>query len=157
MEDEVAYQLAEPTIREFILTELDPTGECKVTFRQGMTTENQLRDRLVFGGQARTFTDSGLRLEGTVAWTEREELECRLTMTGSVGLLNADGQELFKFRAGKRIMSDAQFHAAWGKLPPHVATMLHLKCLDVNPDWDFRPRDDDEGEAPKSVEENATE
>jgi hypothetical protein len=153
----VAYTLPERIIEEFILTEIDPTAECRVTFRQGMTQENQQRDRLVFGGQARTFTDSGLRLEGTVAWTEREELECRLTMVGAVAFNDTKGKPLFRFRNGTLAMSDQQFHNAWGKLPPHVATLLHLKCLDVNPDWDFRPRPDDEEDAPKSAEESETE
>ena len=135
----MAYQLDAPVERTFILDQLDPTGEAKITFRQARARENQVRDRMVFGEQARTFTANGLQLQGTVTWSEREELECKLTMVGCESILDEEGEPLFRFREdGKLAMNDTQFHKSWGKLPPHVATMFHLCCLDTNPEWDFR-------------------
>lgn len=145
----MAFQLETPLEIESILEELDPTGECHVTFRQGMAGENQKRDRLVFGGQRRTFTGVGMAVEGAVTFPEREEIECRLTMVGAIAFLDEEGQELFKFKGDKLAMRDTAFHTAWARLPPHVATMLHNLCLDANPDWDYRAN-------PNAVAENSS-
>ena len=131
-------QLSTPVISTFVLDEFDPTGEAKVSFRQATTLETQQRDQLVFGGQAKTYTADGLRIEQSIPWSVREEIECRLTMCGTEAILDADGKSLFRFKDGKLAMSPDQFHKAWGKLPPAVATILHEHCLDAKPDWDYR-------------------
>lgn len=134
----MAFRLQHPIERTFVLDEIDPTGEAKVTFKQATTRETQLRDQLVFGGQSRSLVGDGLRIENSMQWSVREMIEARLTMTGCEGILDEDGRPLFHFKNGACDMSVDAFNAAWGKLPPAVAKILHEKCLDANPDWDFR-------------------
>ena len=39
------------------------------------------------------------------------------------------------------------FQKKWGLLPKPLAVAIHDKCLEVNPDWDYRLRgDEEEGE-----------
>lgn len=136
----MALILASPVVVPFVLRELDPTGETVVTFRQAMSEANQIRDRLVFGAQAKTFTDQGLRLDSGVPFSVRQMIECRLTIAGLDGVYRDAAKEvpLMRFKNGKLAMTDDEFNKAWGDIPPGWANTLHNCCLDANPDWDFR-------------------
>ena len=146
----MALVIKNPVERLFTLDELDDTGEAKVRFRQATTKENQVRERRVFGSQARTLTDAGLRVESTVPWSVRQEIEVRLTICGVESIVDENGEPLFRFNVDKLAMSDQIFHDVWGRLPVHYASVIHGHCLDVNPDWDFRTN-------PNSVPENSAE
>ena len=135
----MAYQLEAPIVSTFVLLEIDPTGEAKVSFRQATVKECLLRDRRVYGEQKRTFSDDGLTLQNTISDLERGKIEVYLTLCGAEGLLKEDGEtEIFRFREGKLAMNQDEFGAAWDRLPPSVALLIHGRCLDANPDWDFR-------------------
>jgi len=135
----MAFVLQTPIVQPFVLYEIDPSGEAKVFFRQVSTAETQVRDQLVFSGQARTMTDSGVTVERTLPWSLREEIEVRLTLCGAEGIFLSDGKTpLFRFKNDTLSMNPDQFHEAWGKLPSPVASIIHEKCLDANPDWDWR-------------------
>ena len=146
----MALVIKNPVEQIFTLAELDETGEAKVRFRQATTKENQVRERLVFGSQARTLTDAGLRVESTVPWSVRQEIEVRLTLCGAEGIVDENDNSLFQFSGDKLAMSDSRFHEAWGRLPTQYANVIHGHCLDVNPDWDFRAN-------PNSVSESSDE
>lgn len=155
----MAFQLAHPTVQTFVLTGLDPTGEAKISFRQGTARDNQIRDRLVFSQQERTLAFNGIRVSNSVPWTVRQEIEVRLTITGAEGLLRPDGTPLFRFKRGKLDMSDDEFHEAWGMIHPQaVCDTFHNHCLDVNADWDYRASKEAEGdeEYPQSAAESET-
>jgi hypothetical protein len=65
-------------------------------------------------------------------------MEVFLTMVGC-DVLDVDGQPLFKFRSenGRQVldMSERQFNVAWGKLDGVIASEIHSKVLEVNPNW----------------------
>lgn len=151
----MALQLTNPIVKCYTMGNLDPDGEFKVTFRQATTLESQARDTILFGSTQRAFGPQGIMVSGSVPWTVRQEIEVRLTIVGCEGLLNPDQSALLRFKAGKLDMTDEAFHAAWGKLPLTVAEEIWHRCLDTNPDWDFR--DDDESELPPGVEVSVVE
>lgn len=134
----MAFQLQNQIVHPFILHELDPSGEAQVSFRQVATAAMQIRDQLVFSGQSRTLKEEGVKIERSIPWSVREEIEVRLTICDASGILKADGSPLFIFKNGTLSMNPDQFHEAWGLLPPSVASILHEKCLEANPDWDWR-------------------
>lgn len=137
----MAFQLTHPIVQTFVLSDLDPTGEAKITFRQATARENQIRDTLVFSQQQRTLAMDGVRVSNSVPWTVRQEIEVRLTIAGTEGILRPDGSPLLRFKKGALDMTDDEFHDAWGIIHPQaVCDVLHSKCLDVNPDWDWRDR-----------------
>ena len=139
----MALQLKHPAEVTKIFTELDPSGEFRASFRQATARDVQIRDTLVFGPQQRILAADGLSIRDAVAFSVRQEVECRLTMTSCVGLLREDGSPVFRFKRGKLNMDDQEFHDAWGLLfPQEVVDALHNACLDANPDWDWRDRPD---------------
>jgi hypothetical protein len=147
----MAYQLSNPILSAYKLTELDETGEAEVTFRQATVGQIQERERLIYGNQSRTYTDSGMRIERNVVRSVQAEIEVRLTIAGCKALYDADGSDLFKFKPdGTLDMTPDQFHKVWKRLPPLLAGILYGHCLDSNPDWDFRID-------PNAVAENETE
>ncbi|HUT14847.1 MAG TPA: hypothetical protein VMY98_01210 [Anaerolineae bacterium] len=153
----MAFKLRNPLVQTFVLDDLDPSGEAKITFRQGTIRENQIRDTLVFSQQERTIAQGGIRVSNAVPWSVRQEIEVRLTLAGAEGLLRHDGAPLFKFKNGKLDMQDDEFHEAWGLIHPQsVADILHGHCMDVNPDWDYRA-EGDRGENPPEAEESENE
>ena len=86
-------------------------------------------------------------------WSVRQEIECKLTIAGCEGILRPDGSPLFRFKNSKLNMDDQEFHDAWGMIHPQsVADVFHNHCLDVNPDWDWRPRNGEEENPQKAVE-----
>ncbi|NIV33089.1 MAG: hypothetical protein GWN58_27670 [Anaerolineae bacterium] len=136
------FQLQHPIVQTFVLTELDPSGEAKITFRQATARENQIRDTLVFSQQQRTIGLDGVRVSNAKPWSVRQEIEVRLTIAGAEGILRPDGSPLFRFKGGMLDMSDDEFHEAWGIIHPQaVCDALHDKCLNVNADWDWRARE----------------
>jgi hypothetical protein len=149
----MALKMKVPTVKETILTDLDPDGEAKIAFRQATARENQIRDTLIFGSQRRSFTDEGLEIRDGVPWSVRQEIECRLTMCGAEGILGPAGAPLFRFKNGRLDMSDVEFQNAWGKINPiSICDRFHELCHEVNPDWGFGQGSDDEN--PPSVAES---
>jgi hypothetical protein len=60
------------------------------------------------------------------------EVYCTLTDCGNLTL--DDNKPVFpKMPANK--MTQAEFDAIWGNLPPFVAKAIHEAVLSVNPDW----------------------
>jgi len=152
----MAFKLTHPVTQAFVLDELDPSGEAKVTFRQATARENQIRDTLVFSQQQRVITATGVSTSNALPWSVRQEIECRLTLVGAEGILRPDGSPLFSFKGGKLDMDDQEFHDAWSLIhPQRVVDILHGHCLDVNADWDWRPREAAD-EDPPPVEESGT-
>ncbi len=134
------FQLENPLQIETHLTNLAKEDPPIVVFRQATAKENQLREQMVFGPQARVFTDVGMELHGSVVWSVRRMIECRLTMVSMSGFLDKDGNELFTFKNGKTSMSPDAWAKAWGKITRvAICKQLHDLCMDANPDWDYRP------------------
>jgi hypothetical protein len=143
----VALQLTHPVKQEFVLFDLDPTGEAKVTFRQATMGDNQIRDTLLFSGQQRVLGEDSVSITNTAPFSVRMEIEVRLTICACEGILKPDGSTLFRFRKDRLAMTPDEFHEAWSMINrSDLAEALWGHCLDVNPDWDWRASRPSEGE-----------
>jgi hypothetical protein len=146
----MALKMKIPTIKETMLPE-DPDGEAMIAFRQATARDNQIRDTLVYGSQSRQLTNTGMEIRGGVAFSVRQEIECRLTMVNAIGIQDHTGKELFRFKNGKPDMTDDEFHNSWGKINPiSLCDRFHRLCLELNPDWGWSTappegEDDEEG------------
>lgn len=152
----MALQMKAALVKETVLLGLDPSGEAKITFRQALPTETQVRDQLLFSQQRRTFNAEGMEIRDTVPWTVRQEIEIRLTIVGAEGILGPNGANLFRFKGGKLNMTPDEFHEAWGKINPiSICDEFHELCWEVNPDWapgGAGGDDDDDENPPQKLE-----
>jgi hypothetical protein len=140
-------QLLAPVEKTFTLdisdarfgTDGEPT---KVTIRQATQGAVEKRSLIysevtnVIAGTAELSAEMLLRQKWSIE--ELKRTEAFLTMCGC-DLKDSSGDPLFRFRMSdeRQIldMNEVQFKAAWSRLDPTIASEIHSKVLEVNPDW----------------------
>lgn len=132
-----------PIIQTFKL-EADPDGEATITVRQAREGEN-IERAAAFAETTRSYSQDSDDVQIKQRYNRRElvRLEAYLTLGSVTGIIDEDGQELFKAKNGKEGpsvregMSQSDFNRSWGALSPDVVAEIVGYIYDVNPTWDF--------------------
>ena len=136
-------KIGTPIVKEFALDQSDPTGETKVTIRQGTQLQHDVMSDL-FAESTYTYNDRERgKVEQKVRYSVAEvrRLSIRMTMVGC-NVERAAGVPLFKFKAGPQglpelDMTEKEFNDAYGALnPPELTDEIYEKVLEQNPRWD---------------------
>lgn len=125
--------------------ETDPDGEAVVTVRQAREGETQERNDML-STVSRVYesrTDNALmKLEQSVNRRKLMRKEAYITLGGVTGVVNEDGEEIFKSKDSvdgpsvRGAMSETAFNMVWDRLPTEVATEIVSFVYVVNPTWD---------------------
>jgi len=141
-------KLSAPITKVFTLEETDRTygneGEepTTVTIRQATQAQHEHRQQL-FATLERRFDDirpEQTTLVQTANTEELKRLETRLTLI-DCNIFKEDGKKpLFVFKKSRDglqelDMEPREFDAAWGLLPPDVASEIHRKVIELNIMW----------------------
>jgi len=135
--------VSKPIIETFKL-ETDPDGDATVTVRQAREGEN-IERAAAFAETTRMYTQDSDDMQIKQRYNRRElvRLEAYLTLGRVTGIVDEDGNELFKSKDGKdgpsvrEGMSQNDFNHSWGLLAPDVVAEIVGYVYDVNPTWDF--------------------
>jgi hypothetical protein len=142
------FQISDPIYQTFDLPQADATYNpdtdeaTTVTIRQARQHEhaNRMDQWGKFERKYSTLAPEEVKVIQELSYEAIKMLEARITLVES-NILREDGKkELFpskKNENGKPIldMTAKEFEEAWGYLPPDVATEIHKKIIEVNPQW----------------------
>ena len=137
-------KLTAPIFKTFRLERTDEkygdNGEpTTIIVRQATQSQHEERMQL-FSILKREYEDERpdtMTLVQVLSLEELKRKEAKLTLGGS-NIMDENGNALFKFTSGDNPhvnMTEDQFRAAWGSLPPDVANEIHEKILEVNLMW----------------------
>jgi len=136
----MAYRISAPLEKDFQLLQTDPAGETTVTIRQATRAAQDRRTDLT-AEATRIWNDAEvgkIEVKQRISMADLQRLEVYMTLCGC-NIEDADGGALFKFKndgnGRPHLASENQFARAWGQLPDEVASEIHAKVLEVNPQW----------------------
>jgi len=104
--------------------------EFNVTFRQATMGDDMVRSSLFSERKQSRAAD------GTVTETYDMDILHLMAVEVRLTLVSCDLTQN-KRKMFKKDMDEPTFMKAWGALPSKIATLLHDKCIEVNPDWGF--------------------
>ena len=138
------------------IPEINKENPIAVVFRQATEEEDSMRERFVNVPVTMNYGDLGFvesRTHEPKTLNEIRAYEVYLTLA-DCDIVEVQEKKLFKFENvnGLRKLRDSfpEFQKKWGRLPKPITMAIHHKCLDANPDWDFRWQVP--GEAPEGEE-----
>lgn len=138
-------KLAKPLIKEFsaendealkaIDEQLDSNGDpTRIAIRQATQGEYERRNEIIKTRTSYSAREDDVTVTQDIDFDTIRRVECFLTLS-ECNILDENDKPLFNFSNGKVSGSLANFNTAWNKLPPIVAETIHMKVLEVNPDW----------------------
>jgi hypothetical protein len=131
-----------PVVRTFRL-KCDPEEEAAVTIRQARTGDNIELNKLT-ENQSRVWREDENAIEMKTKWNPElmKRKRAYLTLVGTEGIVDEEGNPLFLFKEGKNgpelAMTEHRFNKAWDMLPTDVTDEISDYILVVNPQWDPR-------------------
>ena len=137
------YKLQVPLV-SVVTYAFDKDGETTGTYRQPSRHQVALHQQLMGRDSRALSTNEGMAFINPVTIEESRAVEVWLTLI-ACNLEDAKGKPLFKFtKRGDKSelnMTWEEFWAAWGNIAePQVAQELWEGAMDVSPDWDPRPK-----------------
>jgi len=130
-----------PVEQTISLLEYDEEGTTTVTFRQALRGAVEAIAAMYAKSTMEWDDNSGGRVRQETEVNQRavETKMVSLTLAES-NLLWDDDTPVFKFSkrgAFSQLSSEAEFLAAWERLPAELAEEIFTACLTVNPQWDL--------------------
>ena len=125
-------------------------GDASVTIRQARTGDSIMRAELV--AQTSYVVNDGFgeqEIRQRFNWEEMKRYDVFLTLVDCDIVMEDDKGEpvgsWFTFVNGK-LQDRVAFDRAYNALPIEISEAIHEKVLEVNPQWDRRNEEDEEGE-----------
>lgn len=128
---------SKPTEKTFTLR-TDPDGKATVTIRQATFRENMLRAdafstyRRVYANRPGERDEVFETRNSARVWLK----EIYITLSGAVGFVDEEGEELFRFKKGQLDMSESEFEHIFGQIDDEqLVREIHNCVVTVNPGW----------------------